>query len=50
MEPITTALADRSLIGRLRPYGVIGFGPIADHDFDAVAAKARLVAEVASTS
>lgn len=44
LEPITAALADRSLIDRLRPHGVVGFGPIADHDFDAVAAKARLVA------
>lgn len=49
LEPIRAALSDPSLIARVRRYGVVGFGPIADHDFDVVATKARLVADVATT-
>lgn len=50
MAPITAALSDPSLLGRVRPYGVVGFGPITDRDFDMVAAKARLVTDGAAAS
>lgn len=48
LEPIAAALAEPSLIERIRSYGVVGFAPITDADFDMVAAKARLVAESAT--
>lgn len=50
LGPIVAALSDPALIGRVRPYGVVGFAPISDADFDMVAAKTRLVAGSAPTS
>ncbi len=50
LEPITAALSEPSLLAGVRRYGVVGFGPITDRDFDMVAAKARLVTDVAAAS
>ncbi len=50
LEPIGAALSAPSLIERTRPYGVVGFAPIADADFDVVAAKARLLAGSAAAT
>lgn len=50
VEPIGAALADPLLVDRVRCYGVVGFAPIMDTDFDMVADKARLLTESAARS
>ncbi len=42
IKPIGAALSDPSVVERVRPFGVAGFAPITDADFDIVATKARL--------
>ena len=44
LGPIRAALSDPSLIDRVRRYGVVGFAPNSDGDFDMIAANTRLVA------